>query len=648
MSQQFRGDVEGLRAVAILLVILFHANVAGFGAGFVGVDVFFVLSGYLITGNIVGEIERNGRIDLVGFWARRIRRLVPAAALVFAVSTPIALAYASPLEWGRVALDARAALAYISNIRFARKAEDYFATGSEESFFLHSWSLSVEEQFYVFWPIMLLVAVVAARWVKRPFRSVATIVVAFCALASFVVAFELVRRGSSWGFYSSPTRAWQFALGALVVFTGKRPHGRVASFLSVVGACTIAVSLFVVDGRKPYPGLMAVLPTLGAACLLYSGELGTDIARGLSIWPLRMIGRLSYSWYLWHWPVFLVLDLRGNEVSPARIAAGILVSCALSVLTLYFVENPLRFGSVLGGRRRPFVLLAVLAAVAVAIVPSVAQFDPIVSDPFLARLDGIADDKVSLTVCTNVEPDEKCIFGEKGVTGGGVLVVGDSHAMHWLPAVSEAGLKTGLRVEFFGMSSCPAIPVATTKRKIRALSCERMHERLYERLRTLRPSVVIAASSAGYWDGLWGLSDDTARSNAWRDGVTQLAEHAVLVDAALFVLHDNPWWPKDPIDCVARSRNPLECSIARTEADAMASNTRVAEQDAIRRIRRPSVQGIDTFAWLCPGDTCHLEHGGELVMRDHHHLRKSVSPHFAQYFVEILSPFAPKSSRSVE
>ncbi|HMJ81180.1 MAG TPA: acyltransferase family protein, partial [Candidatus Dormibacteraeota bacterium] len=363
----FRPDLEGLRGLAVLLVLLFHADVPGLGGGFVGVDVFFVLSGFLITGLLLREREGSGRIDLGAFYARRARRILPAAAVVIVATLAACWVILAPLDLPRVAGDAAAAALSVGNIRFAAGAMDYFAADNAPSPLLHYWSLGVEEQFYLLWPVLLIVA----TRLPRPRLGAALALLAVVA-ASYAAAWYLTDQAEPWAFYSLPTRAWQLALGGLLAVTvawQARLPARLVVVAGWLGLTCILVAAVTLDATiTPYPGLAALLPTLGTVALILAGTQRWSPAMVLAERPMRWLGRISYSLYLVHWPVLVLpaaLLLPGDELSlPARLAlAGLAV--ALGAACYRWVEAPFHQGARL--RLAPRRTLA-LAATAIATV----------------------------------------------------------------------------------------------------------------------------------------------------------------------------------------------------------------------------------------------------------------------------------------
>jgi peptidoglycan/LPS O-acetylase OafA/YrhL len=345
----FRPDIEGLRAIAILAVVIYHAGIPGFAGGFVGVDVFFVLSGFLITGILVRELTQTGTVHLGRFWARRMRRLLPAAFLVLAATGLASAIWLPPAERGAAAQGIAASTLYGANWVFATQALDYLAADHALSPTLHFWSLAVEEQFYMVWPLLLLAVTWRAR--QDPARMVRRLLVAMVAicLISFAFSVLLTRAAQPMAFFASPPRFWQLGVGALLAIGWAgvaRLPATAREVLAAGGLLLVAASIslmpLVLAAGHTWPGVLALGPTLGTALLVAAGS-ETRVGRLLAIRPLAFIGQLSYGWYLWHWGVLVFWD---HAVGPASMPQkGLLLLGALGIawLSLRFVENPVRF-----------------------------------------------------------------------------------------------------------------------------------------------------------------------------------------------------------------------------------------------------------------------------------------------------------------
>ncbi len=350
-----------------MLVLLFHAQLLGANGGFVGVDVFFVISGFLITGLLLRERTSTGTISLRTFYARRVRRLLPASAVVLAVTMVAAVIVAPPLLVPAIGHDVSMAALYISNIGFAAGATDYFAAGSAQSPILHFWSLGVEEQFYLVWPMVVLLVTAGA---VAPIRRVGVAVVAI-AVASFGFAIWLGGVSQPWAFFSLPSRAWELALGGILAVADwrlARVARAVASAAGWVGLLLIGYAAFGLDSSSAFPGASALLPTTGAALVITAGaqETGWGPSRLLATRLPRYLGRISYSIYLWHWPMLIIPALATSGALPDGVRLGLaLATIPLAAATTVLVEDPLRHGRFVG--TRPRFNLAAAAAVAIAI-----------------------------------------------------------------------------------------------------------------------------------------------------------------------------------------------------------------------------------------------------------------------------------------
>jgi peptidoglycan/LPS O-acetylase OafA/YrhL len=458
-SDGFRPDIEGMRGVAVLLVVLFHAGIAGVAGGFIGVDVFFVISGFLITGLLLREREQTGSVDLLRFYARRARRILPAAVVVIVFTLPVAVFLLDPLSRAPVVVDGLASALSIGNIRFALVAGDYFSTVGTSSPFLHFWSLGVEEQFYLIWPVLLILAGRSSR-PRLGVGLVLGVVVVGSLIADLVVTDAAV----NWAFYSLPTRAWQLGIGGLLAlatlhrgawFRGlaARSAGSAkstrsaksarstkrsgASFepralsLAVIGWLGLVVvlwSAWAFDESLAYPGPYALVPTLGAAAMIAAGAapFGPRLALGLP--PLRFLGRISYSLYLWHWPLLVLpavalgsgalgtgvvgapglgaVGTGGGSITteldwPVRVCL-VAVSVVIATISCFAVEEPFRRSIVLATRPRRTLGLAFATLATVVVVGSVVALE--VGDQF----DGpaVADLGGSTLPAAAILPDE--------------------------------------------------------------------------------------------------------------------------------------------------------------------------------------------------------------------------------------------------
>ncbi|HEX4431750.1 MAG TPA: acyltransferase, partial [Frankiaceae bacterium] len=342
----FRPDVQGLRAIAVLAVVAYHARFPGMHGGFVGVDVFFVISGFLITGLLVADVERTGKVSFREFYARRARRILPAAILALLVTLFVSYLVLPPLQIPGAARDAVAAAVFVANFRFAAQSTDYLGAHAAPTPFQHYWSLSVEEQFYLVWPALLHVAAVLGR---RRARAVMTGLMAVIAAGSLAACVLLTHSSEPTAFYLLPSRAWELAFGGLLALAGSplvRLPRPAAALLGWAGLAAIVWSVFSYGGATAFPGWAATVPVLGAAALIASGTRSGGAARHgptglLGTKPLQSLGRVSYSWYLWHWPALVLGAVLLGDGVATRIAM-VALSLGLAYLTQRLVEDPVR------------------------------------------------------------------------------------------------------------------------------------------------------------------------------------------------------------------------------------------------------------------------------------------------------------------
>ena len=625
LRRGFRSDIEGLRGVAVLVVVLFHLRLEVFAGGYVGVDVFFVISGYLITKQLIDHATSRTPGWLRTFWARRFRRLLPLATLTIALTLMASIVVFSPLEWQRLAQDARASLLYVANIAFARRGEGYFT--SAESPFLHMWSLGVEEQFYLVWPFLVMAsATLLPRW--RTVRTRFTIVVTAVSALSFVLGFLLTERGTPWAFFSPVTRAWEFGVGALVALTPstKLRHvvGRSISWLGVAG---ILAAVLTFDELTPMPGVAALLPVLATAALIFASEPGRlSVETVLTLRPLMTIGQCSYAWYLFHWPALVLTEsvVGNNDLSPRLLAAGLSLMAAWAATR--YVEGPVRRWRLL---EPPVRMLCSAVAVAALLVAASFAVDRVATErldePFLSRL---AQARAGRTItpgadCSDVEIGGHvlCVFGDPN-GGRTVLLVGDSHAGQWAPALDLAAEQLGVRLIVRTYGGCPPMDIYVQRTGFTDSSraCRSFREETKRLIVDLSPDLVIVATAdyrSRLIDGPSG--SPLERGAATTDFVAATSQFADLIreaDASLMVILDNPTQARDPIECLARGGSVSECS-----PSPEAARDAIAFGQVLRQaLGGDEVPAFDAAALICVDVSCPVLVGDLIIYADGDHL----------------------------
>jgi len=655
----FRPDIEGLRAVAVIAVLLFHTGVPGFRGGFIGVDVFYVISGFLITGLLRRELLRTGSIDLVRFYSRRARRLLPAALVVIAVTVAVSALVLSRIRFAEVATDGAAAALYVANYRFALEGLDYL-TDTTISPLLHYWSLAVEEQFYLFWPVLILLS--AKLLTMRRIGWV----IAGIGIASFVLSVALTHVAAPLAFYSLPTRAWELALGALLAVAPEPLSRRVPQWAyraaGWVGLGLIVVSAVMVDPELGYPDLVAAVPTLGAALVIGAGVVGGGAARWLDTPIPRWLGRISYSLYLWHWPILILIPIAiGMDGLAVRIPLA-LAAVAVAHLSTRWIEQPFRLhgeskrspivplvatgvasvllaaaafgaGMVLRPRSQPPVTLEQVAADVQNPEPVLAS--PRVSGPIPPELrNGLAwaakdvppsrrDDCQVDRLGTEPIP---CLYGSE-TSDTTVVLLGDSHAGQWLSAMTDVVSERGWRLVSHLKSACPPLATSVWSEALHRTydECAVWLDRAINQMAADPPDLIVVAGARHY-----ALVDEGGRyrfaqhQEQWHEALAATLARLRQITPAVVLLADTPRNDASPIDCLSLRATFEDCELVTDYAiddQYLQVESRAAGQSGAAYISMNDQ--------LCPGDLCPLAFGDYLVYRD--------SAHVTATFTRILS-----------
>ena len=645
----WRPDIEGLRGVAVLLVVLYHAGVPGFAGGYVGVDVFFALSGYLITGILASEIERTGRVDLTVFYSRRARRLLPAAAVLLIAVAAFAYVFYSPIEQEGIAETALATSVYGSNIHFALGATDYLGAAAETNPLLHTWSLAVEEQFYLFWPLLVLVGLVGVPWLRRGQRAVSHRRLVWVMVGVSVVTFALTLflMGSlrtHWAFFATPARAWEFALGGLgavlprVRATARRGAGSAvgAHVLGWAGLAAVLGAGVAYGGRTPFPGWAALVPVVGTVWALRAGvgQPATALSRALSWRPLREAGRLSYSWYLWHWPVLVFAEgLYGEGVGghlslPVRVGL-LLVSLVLAEGSYRLVEDPVRHQRWLSGRpARGVALFAVVTVSCTALSAawglraSTASLDPRQRLATEARAD--LPDLYSRGCHDRIGATKASACTDSLGAGPSVVLIGDSHAAHWAPALQRLAAERGWRLTYLTKSSCPGLDATPWGDEFRRPyeECARWRSDALAKVDSLRPDLVVTSTAVETFMEV-APQERAGAADRFADRLARAAGEVV-------VIRDVPRPGFDAPVCASRSAwgapGASGCSFEHRVDDG--ADVYALQSAAVGQ--RTNVRVVDLNAWVCPKQTCGTVRGDTaMVWRDDHHLTAGFSESLA-------------------
>ena len=663
----FRKDIEGLRAIAVLAVVLFHVGLPLFDGGYVGVDVFYVISGFLITGLLLREGENTGKVDLLRFYARRMRRLLPSALLVIVVTLVLSALIVSPLRLTEIAGDAAASALYVANFRFALEATNYLAV-ELPSPLLHYWSLGVEEQFYLLWPLILLATL---RFL--PGRLVG-IFVLLLGIASFVLSLVWTETQPEWAFFSPVTRAWELAAGALIAIGLLRIPRRLprftASIAVAIGLLLIAASVMAggllseldlgqndffnaifATADTPYPGVAAILPVLGAAFVILGGSHSRTLVGRIVLGnPLsRYIGRISYSLYLWHWPILILVPIElGLYGLGTRLAlAG--VAMVLAVLSTELWERPWRRTGALDRRSGGTVRLGLVGSVGVGVtalmmsgaitLPSNLDLPWIRPPKVVAELAGVRDDLPGfyddgchLLGYRQQKLATECVYGDPDGAKTAMLI-GDSHAAQWMPVLDVYARDKGWRLETYTKAACAVIDVPVWERSQRSTfdQCIKWRERVLEHIRETKPDVVYVGLSRDYelWDAGRVIESQDA-TTYWREQLTEYLQAIGRSADAVVLLAETPFLTYDPVDCLADD-DIASCDPPRSvvvDADYADLERRAASA--------ADAQLLSINELLCPELTCPVVTDDIVVFRDAHHVTATYMEHLAEPIANLL------------
>lgn len=623
-----RRDVQVLRGVAVLAVMLYHADLLP--GGFLGVDVFFAVSGFLIVTLLVEEVEATGAVDVRDFWARRVRRLLPASLLSLAAVLAWAAVFLPRLDLRPVGDAARAAALYVANLHFLGQDTSYLAPRDTPRPLLHYWSLGVEEQLYLVVPLLVGGAAVALAGRRGTRRAV----LAGCCVVTVISGMAMLwAPDQPTAFFAPWTRAWQFTLGAAVGLAAPDVRGpRVTVAAGAAGA--VLLCTFALLGGVRHPGPWLGLPMLATAILLATGRSWADQLSSRVRRPLTRLGDVSYSVYLWHWPMLVALEETGTTTLAARIAV-LVVSVVIGLLSFRLVEEPLRRGSLLGGRVRPMALAVVGAAVlAVAgtVLPLIPRSSAVDIDVIAARAslpevyaDGChASQRATVPMACELGPVDAPL----------VALIGDSHAAQWYPAFAELAGRGRLRLLHLSKSACPFVDLDLWNRNRERpdIACSQWQDAVLDVVMEREPVLTVLTNADRY---VYIAGDDlmdtrTPRGGeGWARGVDDGLARMAAATSKLVYLRGTPRPTFDVPGCLDGADDTEACDLAEPAA------VRVHE------LTDPALRGvpvIDPVAWLCDGRVCPAVVEGEVVYRDDSHLTAAFARSLADELWTGLSP----------
>jgi peptidoglycan/LPS O-acetylase OafA/YrhL len=686
-TRTFLPEVQALRAVAVLLVVGYHFWPNRLHGGFVGVDVFFVISGFLITSHLHREVQTRGRIGLANFYARRARRLLPAGLLVLLVSSVGTLALLPAPRWSATAGELLASALYVQNWLLAGRAVDYSASQNAASPVQHFWSLSVEEQFYLFWPGLILLLLLLARRVTRIERD-RVLLAGILAVSAVSLLWSVYATATdpAAAYFTTPTRIWELGAGAALALwsrireQGASAHRAPSHLLPVAlrwsGVAAIALAAVLLNSKSPFPGYLALLPVLGTLAVIAGGEPGRRDPAGFLIRqrPVQFLGDVSYSLYLWHWPAIVLLPFALDRTPGARDKLLLLAICiGLAWLTKTLVEDPARRWQLLS--RPAMTAVATVAAMLAVSATSVviwhqaeqeerAALDRLTaasSDPCFGAAAlgpegagcpapfGPPQQSLALTNSDSpwdIEPgcvfDDSprlpmttCSFSSEPPTRT-VALVGDSHALHYSAAVLAIARELNWRVVEIVKGHCPVTHARVLTFDGSALTdtevedCRQWTDRVQDELNRLGPDYVLTSGFVGamQFDENPDRSVETG-AQGFVDVWTQWAASGMNV----FVLRDVPsTGGVKVLDCLAINPNdPIACSRPRADAVHPDALTVAAE-----RVTSDRVKLVDLTDYFCDDQRCYAVVGGAIVYYDEDHLTSQFARSLAPFLLDEI------------
>ncbi|MFC4561722.1 acyltransferase family protein [Nocardiopsis mangrovi] len=670
-QRRFFPEVQGLRAVAVVLVLLYHVDKDLIPGGYAGVDVFFVISGFLITTLLLREARDHGRVSLARFYVRRIRRILPASTLVLLVTGAAAFALLPSPRLLDTAGQLVASAAYLENIYLAQQAVDYLAAEAAASPVQHYWSLAVEEQFYLVWPLLFLGWAALGRRGRgggdRTILAATGVVLA----ASFVCSVMLTAADPQAAYFLPQTRMWELAVGGVlaIALSRWRLPARLRWALGWAGLGAILVAVSAYDDATAFPGWAAALPVLGAAAVIAAGESGTRWSSYglLSTAPARFIGDISYALYLWHWPlvVFTLSLTESTTLSPPAGVAVIVLSVALAWATKICVEDPVRDGGLLRAGRSA----AAFAMAATLIVTAIGggqylrvqwlravEFDPAVhvgpqalsettpegdpGEPVYPSPVAVEEDLPSVYADDCQAPNraltpQSCEYGPaEDDAAATVVIVGDSHAAHWVPALREVAAERDWRLLTYTKSSCPFSDTLIEEKDSAYPECPEWNTAVAEELtEDVRPDAVFTSSHADA--DAFGAGSEQESTREIADGMARLWDTLEDAGSEVVAIRDNPGMRARPAECVARHDTARDmCTRPRDEAFSRDDPQLLAAEAADN-----SARVVDLTEGFCTDESCPVVVGNVLAYRDSHHLTATYS--------ELLAPLLARKTEDV-
>jgi peptidoglycan/LPS O-acetylase OafA/YrhL len=602
-----RNDIQALRGFAVLAVLLYHLLILRFKGGFLGVDIFFVISGFVITERLA---RGNGsvRSQLMDFYQRRAKRILPASLLVIILTAICVRLFLSPLSWRRFGFDGIATTFFAGNLRFAAQGNDYLSQSMSPTPYLHYWSLGVEEQFYLIWPLLFLFFFKARKYLLLHFACIAT---------AFAIWYTHISPVNS--FYQPFSRAWEFLAGICVALLVQKPT-RGGKPLALVGWVAISASILFIGSNQPVPGITTLIPVLGAVAILVASERMP--------WErlLVRVGDYSYAIYLVHWPLVVIALARYQGLSTTlKVAIGLL-SIIGGFLISRFIEWPFRFNKRFTVEL-PIWGLGLIAAGAMVFgttsfasaTPSIGKAAIDLSEPIIYA------DKCHLDFGVD-KPISPCLFGDVH-SQVEVVLVGDSHAAQWFNAVEQTAQSHHWKLLSLTKSSCPAAFMATKRNGVADGSCARWQKYVASRIRADHPAKVFITAFSEY---TYPLVQSGQYASLYADGQAQFVRALELPASSIYYLEDSPHPPVSIPDCLAKhAKNTSDCDFTLKRSSAT-----IAIHSALTPL---GIHYLNFNQLLCSKSNCSALLAGHNTYRDSSHISVSTSKALASNFSALVS-----------
>lgn len=654
-------QIQGLRAIAVLGVVLYHAELSWIPGGFVGVDVFFVISGFLITQMIVKEIALEGSFSFSSFYARRLRRLLPAAAVVIMSTIGISRHLISPLRFWGTGIDGLSAIFYGANYRFYYSQIDYLNLGAKPSLFLHFWSLAVEEQFYLIWPLLIFVGY---RLSKRFGILIFLIPV---SIASFYYSMSFTISNPTLAFYSLPTRGWEFAIGSFSFFLVSK-FTSIPIFIRFVmgwtGLSGLIYSMLTIKDSTAFPGLIALLPTISTAFVILASINGKYPGSFFLSNPLfASIGAISYSLYLWHWPIYqLMIEISDVRAPKVNLTIYFCITLILTVLTYFLIEKPIRnykrlslrpAYSYLWGAAVSVIATAVAVSLLGLTIPIIGYSNQInsASGKNQKKIDEVniatdnaipmtnnspttltLEDTLKASKSTNVclkgignTVAEDCITGDLAAKNS-IVLFGDSHAAQWEEPLTSYSKNHNLKLYSFLKNGCGAANLKYSnngKDGSPYPECDAFRKSAISRIIALKPSLLIVST----------LSFQTAaflaknKNTFWESAYSPLLSKMAMAGIHVLIMGDTPYPIKNIPECLAKNLT----SVSNCDFTLSDSVTKFAPtSDFSYWTTTKGAMYFDSIVRLCQNGTCPAVINGLIVYRDSSHLTDSFSSYLGK------------------